>query len=81
MGSATPESQKFNPLDLEMLDRVYALACLYIEARDLCSAKEKDAAEDAALRQRVFALAETGPVNFDTLSDKVLASLASPGVR
>jgi hypothetical protein len=78
MGSTTPVSRKFDPLDLEMLDRVYALACLFIEARDLCGTRQKDVTEDAALRRLVFALAVTGPVDFDTLSDRVLASLATP---
>jgi hypothetical protein len=69
-------SQKFDPQDLEMLDRVYALARLYLVARDLCSIKEEDPEEIAALRKNVFALAGSGPVTFDSLCDKVLATLA-----
>jgi hypothetical protein len=29
---------KFDPADLELIDRVYAVACAYIEARDLLTA-------------------------------------------
>jgi hypothetical protein len=75
MGSLT-SSRKFDPLDLEMLDRVYALACLYIEADNLCRTTEKDTArEQDALRKQIFILAGTGPVDFDTLCDEVLASM------
>lgn len=77
MDPSTPSSQKFDVVDLKMLDRVYALARLYIVARDLCSTKAEDPEEIAALRRQVFALAATGPVNFDALSAKVLANIAT----
>ena len=70
-------SPKFYPLDLELLDRVYELACLYIEADNLCRAPEKEPArEQDALRNQIFALAGSGPIKFDPLCDKVLASIA-----
>ncbi len=75
MGSVTT-SRKFDPLDLEMLDRVYALACLYLEADNLCCTRVRDTAkEQDALRKEIFSLAGTGPIDFDTLSDKVLAGM------
>jgi hypothetical protein len=69
----------FNPLDLEILDRVYEAAWAHIEARDLyrdprCD-PQKDGAREDALRKTVFTVAGTGPVDFDTLCDKVLASI------
>ena len=77
MALSTALSQQFNPQDLEILDRVYALAPLQLVARDLCSTKEEDPEEIAALRKQVFALAGSGPVNFDALSDKVLTTLVT----
>jgi hypothetical protein len=74
MGSMTLR-QKFDPLDLEIIDRVYEVACAYIEARDLYRETEKDAEEEEALRKQVFALARTGQLDFDTLCDDVLASM------
>jgi hypothetical protein len=70
----------FNPLDLEVLDRVYEAAWAHIEARDLYRDSEKDGAREDALRKTVFTVSGTGPVDFDTLCDKVLASLTTrPG--
>jgi hypothetical protein len=70
-------SPQFDPLHLELLDRVYEVACLHIEADNLCrTTDEKDMAiEQDALRQQIFALAGTGLINFDPLCDKVLASI------
>jgi hypothetical protein len=74
MGSMTVR-QKFDPWDLEIIDRVYEVACAYIEARDLYLDTEKDAEEQDALRKRVFAFADTEPLDFDALCDNVLASI------
>ena len=74
MGSMTLR-QKFDPLDLEIVDRVYEVACAYIEARDLYRNTDKDAEEEDVLRKRVFALAGPGQLDFDTLCDDVLASI------
>jgi hypothetical protein len=68
--------QKFDPFDLEIIDRVYGVACACIEARDLYRDQEKDAEEEAALRRQMFVLASTALLDFDTLCDKVLASIA-----
>ena len=70
----------FKPLDLEIIDRVYEAAWAHIEARDLYRDTQKAGAREAALRKTVFTVAGTGPVDFDTLCDKVLAGLTTrPG--
>jgi len=70
----------FNPLDLEIIDRVYDAAWAHIEARDLYRDPRKEGAREDALRKTVFTVAGTGPVDFDTLCDKVLAGLTTrPG--
>lgn len=73
---------KFDPLDLEILDRVYETALAHLEARDLCrnpktNGADHDGAREEELRKAVFALADSGPVDFDTVCDKVLESLNS----
>jgi hypothetical protein len=67
--------QKFDPFDLELIDRVYGVACAYIEARDLYRDTERDAQEEDALRKTMFSCAGTGPLDFDNLCDRVLASM------
>ena len=69
-------SPKFDPLDLELLDRVYNLACVYIEARNLCATEKAPAIEQEALCKQIFVLAGSGPIKFDPLCDKVLAIIA-----
>jgi len=66
---------KFDPLDLEIIDRVYEVACAYIEARDLYRDKNNDPMEKDALRKQVFASAGVGPIDFDRLCDEVLPSI------
>jgi hypothetical protein len=79
MGSWNP-CHIFNPLDLEILDRVYEAAWAHIEARDLYQRPDNDGAREVALRKTVFTAAGTGPVDFDTVCDTVLASLTTrPG--
>ena len=65
----------FHPLDLEIIDRVYEAAWAQIVARDPLRNTEKDSERQPALRKRLFALAGPGSVDFDTLCDKVLASM------
>ena len=67
--------QKFDPFDLELIDRVYEVACAYIEARDLYRDTEKDTQEEDVLRKTMFTCAGTGPLDFDNLCDRVLASM------
>jgi len=76
MDSLNP-SHIFDPLDLEILDRVYEVACAHIEARDLYRDLNDDGAREDTLRKVVFTLAGTGPVDFDAVCDKVLESLTT----
>ncbi len=70
-------SPKFDPLDLELLDRVYELACVYVEADNLCRTPEKEPAiNQEALCKQIFVLAGSGPIKFDPLCDKVLTIIA-----
>ena len=64
--------QIFDPLDLEIIYRVYETARAHIEARDLYRDTEKNSEREDALRKTVFAFAGTSPVDFDTLCDQVL---------
>jgi hypothetical protein len=74
MGSIS-QRPKFDPSDLELIDRVYAVACAYIEARDLYRDPKHDAEEVAVLRRLMFSSASDGPLDFDTLCDRVLVSM------
>jgi hypothetical protein len=67
--------RKFDPLDLEIVDRVFEVACAYIETRNLYRDPAKDSDEEDVLRKLVFAVADNGPLDFDTLCDRVLASM------
>ena len=64
----------FDPLDLEIIDRVYEAAWAQVEARDPNRARQKDGERQEALKKSVFALAGSGHVDFDRLLDRVLAS-------
>jgi hypothetical protein len=66
---------KFDPADLALIDRVYAVACAYIEARDLYRDPRHDVEEEDALRRLMFAAANDGRLDFDTLCDRVLADM------
>jgi hypothetical protein len=79
MGSLKP-SQIFDPLDLEILDCVYEAARAQIAACDLYCDPAPEGVREHALRKTVFSFADSHPVDFDTLYDKVVASLkARPG--
>jgi len=71
-------SRAFDPLDLEIIDLVYGVAWEQISARDPSRDTGKDEERQASLRKRVFALAGNGGVDFDSLLDRVLASLPKP---
>jgi hypothetical protein len=68
----------FDPLDMEIIDLVYEVAWEQISARDPSQDAAEDEERQASLRKRVFALAGDGGVDFDTLLDRVLASLPKP---
>jgi hypothetical protein len=61
---------KFNPEELELIDRVYAVTCAYIEARDLYQVATTDTEEQDALRHMMFAVAASTPLDFDALCDR-----------
>lgn len=65
----------FDPLDLEIIDQVYETALGQLEAREPLRDREEDAERQRALRKLVFALATPGNVDFDILSDRVLANM------
>ena len=67
--------RKLDPLDLEIIDRVYDVACAYVEARDLYRDPTTNADESGVLGRQVFAVAYEGPIDFDTLCDRVLAGV------
>ena len=66
----------FGPLDLEIINRVYEATWAQIEARyphPVTLGKTKRVRRRSA--GWLFALAKGGPLDFDTLCDKVIASL------
>jgi hypothetical protein len=67
--------QTFDPLDLEIIEQVYEAACAYIEAHNLYTDEDQNHEEEDALRKLIFAVAGTGPIDFDTLCDTVMAAL------
>jgi hypothetical protein len=50
----------FNPLDLEIIDRVYEATWAQVEARYPCRKREHDETRQKALRRWLFALAGGG---------------------
>ena len=68
----------FDPLDMEIIDLVYDVAWEQISARDPSQNPTEDEEHRASLSKTVFALAGNGGVDFDTLLDRVLASLPNP---
>ena len=68
----------YDPLDLEIIDLVYEVAWEQVSARKPSQDTTKDQERKASLRKRVFALAGNGGTDFDTLLDRVLASLPEP---
>jgi hypothetical protein len=72
MGS---QQNVFDPLDLEIIDRVYEAIWAQIILLQPDRDTEKEAERQKALRRWLFALAGPRPVDFDTLYDKVLASI------
>jgi hypothetical protein len=79
----TPFKRKraFDPLDLEIIDRVYEVAWAQIEARDFYRDTSKDDERKEALRKWVFAVADSGPVEYDDLYEKLTTSIPKPWVK
>lgn len=72
--------QTFDPLNLEIIYRVYETAWSEIESGNHFRDVGKDEERKEAFRKRVFALAETGPVDFDALYAKVMGSTPEPWI-
>jgi hypothetical protein len=66
------DPRAFDPLDLEIIDRVYEAAWAQIEAREIDRDTDRDPERQQRLRERIFAVAGMGPVDFDTLYERVL---------
>ena len=63
---------------MEIIDLVYEVAWEQISAREPSRDIAQDEERQDSLRKSVFALAGDGGVDFDTLLDRVLASLPQP---
>jgi hypothetical protein len=62
----------FDPLDLEIVDRIYEAAWAQIEAENANRDNQCVVERQQALREHIFAIAGSGPVDFDTLYQRVL---------
>ena len=73
----------FDPLDLEIIDRVYEAAWARLEAQEPFRDREEDGERREELRKLVFAFAHTSKssvgnhVDFDELSETVLDHMAA----
>ena len=68
----------FDPLDLEIIDRVYDVAWAYAQARKSSPNTASDGARQTALRKKIFSVARIagpGHIDFDTLTEAVLATM------
>lgn len=68
-------SQAFDPRELEIIDLVFETAWEQIVAREPFRNAMQDEERREALRKWVFALAGSGPFNFETLCDRALARM------
>ena len=68
----------FDPLDLEIIDRVYDVAWAHAQAREPSRSTASDGARQTALRKKTFSVARIagpGHLDFDTLTEAVLATI------
>jgi hypothetical protein len=68
----------FDPLDLEIIDRVYEVAWAHVEAREPYRDTAKDGERQKVLRKKIFGVARiagSGHIDFDTLTEVVLATI------
>ena len=80
MGSYNRE-RVFDPLDLEIIDQVYAAIWANVEGREPFRDKKDDGARQHAIRKRIFVFANLGTVDFDLLCDKVVANMPGSWVH
>ena len=72
------QSHAFDLADLEIIDLVYEVAWQQVSVRQPPRDEAEVEERQAFLRKRVFDLADSNGVDFDTLLDRVLASLPEP---
>jgi hypothetical protein len=68
----------FDPLDLEIIDRVYEVAWAQVQARQPNRDTVSVAERQEALRKKIFGVARilgSGHIDFDTLVELVLATV------
>ena len=65
----------FQPIDLDILDRVYEAAWAALEASDPFRDRAQDGKRGETLRKLVINSADIGKVDFDTLCDRVIANM------
>ena len=73
-----PFKLAFDPLDLEIIDRVYEVAWAYTQAREPFRDPASDGERQKALRKKIFGVARivgSGRIDFDTLTEVVLATI------
>ena len=73
----------FDPLDLEIMDRVYDAAWAHAQAREPSRNAASDGARQKALRRKIFGAARIegpGHLDFDTLAEVVLAPISAQPV-
>ena len=77
--SSLRRNRVFDPVDLEIIERVYEAAWAEVEA-DIFRDTSKDDERKTALREWAFVLAGTHPVDFDTLSEKLATIIPKPWI-
>ena len=74
----------FDPLDLEIIDRVYEVAWAHAQAREPSRNTASDGTRQKALRRKIFGIARIegpGHIDYDTLAEVVLASISEQPER
>ena len=73
----------FDPLDLEIMDRVYEVAWAHAQAREPYGNTAVDGARQTALRRKILGVARIagpGHIDYDTLAEVVLATVSEQPV-
>ena len=73
-----PFKLAFDPLDLEIIDRVYEVAWAYTQAREPFRDPASDHERQKALREKIFGAARivgSGRIDFDMLTEVVMATI------
>jgi hypothetical protein len=77
MRNSFRRNRVLDPLDLEIIERVYEAAWSRVEA-DIFRDTAKDDERKTTLRQWAFILAGSHPVEFDTLLEKLVTIIPEP---